>query len=263
MGVASQNIHLAPLVYYDDYDKRGLVLAIKQGLVIELNEPETVILSAMLSASPTEKDGITEKEGIALLERLRDQHLIVSHTSSSSRNPHPVTPSPERRPHPRAIHSQQRSFLQERLVGAEHIIFVLNELRQEQGLHKAYQYLQNLEQKNTKAVLPKKEAFQRANDDYWFYRLVTGIFERKVSHLLGHLPGDEGFCLVKAFALCAYLLSLDIFAQVIIARPKYGARSKYRLHAWVEIQGEPVNEHSNIHDGFRTMCMFPSHSDIC
>lgn len=48
MVINVHNIQLSPLVYYDIYDGIGLLLAIQQGILLELNERETMILSEFL-----------------------------------------------------------------------------------------------------------------------------------------------------------------------------------------------------------------------
>ena len=63
--------------------------------------------------------------------------------------------------------------------------------------------------------------------------------------------------MVRAFALCAYLLALSVPAQIIISRPIYGARDGFKLHLWVEIQGEPLNERPNIRDAYDVMGTLP------
>ncbi|HEY4386664.1 MAG TPA: lasso peptide biosynthesis protein, partial [Ktedonobacteraceae bacterium] len=95
------------------------------------------------------------------------------------------------------------------------------------------------------------------NKEYWFYRLITGLIERRTARVIGQMPGNEGLCLIRSLALCAYLLSLDVPATIIIARPKYGSRSGFKLHVWVEIHGKPLNEPPNIGDGYRQLYAFP------
>ncbi|GCE32122.1 hypothetical protein KDA_76060 [Dictyobacter alpinus] len=254
MGISVRNIELCPLVYYDDYDGRGLLLAIEQGLLLELNEQETQILSRLLREwrnVPLQERKGYEKEEMALLERLRGHQLITQPFKHLPAHPSATPGHQALVKRPRA-----KNRLQERLLGAGEILAVLNRLRTD--FSSAYHYLHVLQQtRNTAAIHTEHEAFQRANQEYWVYRLVTGCFERKVARLLGQTADEEGLCLVKGFALCAYLLTLGIEAQVVIARPIYGSRSSFKLHAWVEIQGKPFNEHPNIHDGFRVICAFP------
>ena len=256
MVINVHNIQLSPLVYYDIYDGIGLLLAIQQGILLELNERETMILSEFLSEFRGDAVQDKESDGIALLERLRKHNLIIQQSDCPpcDHDSLPLTATPSHQTPPR--HCDAKNLWQERLLGAEAIISVLNELRQ--SFYRAYQFLHLLEQKrSTKTTYSEEEALARANHDYWIYRLITGCFERKVAHLLGQAVGEEGLCLVKGFALCAYLLAISVPAQIIIARPRYGSGSNFKLHAWVEVQGKPLNEHVNIHDGFRTICVLP------
>lgn len=255
---------LAPLVCYDDYDGCGYLLDIRHGVLKELSEQDTCMLSAVLhSISRAEAirslslqigDDNLELEVSALLQQLERQGWLSL----------PAADQASEAPRARAIcnetvHAFHAITLRQRIAGAGHIIFVLNELRKVgDGLYRAYQYIHSL--KSTTNTLSTEEALRAVREEYWFYRIITGLFERRIARLLGQVPGEEGLCMVRAFALCAYLLVLDIPAQIIIARPKYGSRSGFKLHVWVELNGKPLNEVANIRDRYRVLCTFPSYS---
>lgn len=254
MGINIQTIQLCPFVYYDDYDEKGLLLALRQGILLELNERETRILSRLLQVDRDDtfvENMESENEKNALLERLYENQLITSEREDAHHTPlFPLDQQLEIKC------PRENNLIQERLMGVGEIIIVLNKLRN--NFYSAYQYLYILQRRRiTASIHSEDEDFQRANQDYWVYRLVTGCFERKIARLLGQTAKEEGLCLVKGFALCAYLLSIGIDAQIVIARPLYGSRSNFKLHAWVEVNGKPFNEYPNIHDGFRVICSFP------
>ncbi len=253
--------HLAPFVIYDDYDEHGYLLDLKQGILEELDEHSTRMLSAVLK-TPSAEEAITalssclggeelEANTKALLTRLQEQRLLESGHRASLPRQTPVTrPQNEEARAPRPVTVKQR------LRGAGHILVVLNELRKVQGLFRAYQYVHQIQ--DTMAVLPEDAALRLSREEYWLYRLVTSLFERRIAHQLGQERGAEGLCMIRAFALCVYLLSLGVPAQVVIARPKYGSRSGFKLHLWTELHGKPLNEAPNIRDRFRVLAVFPS-----
>lgn len=253
--------HLAPFVTYDDYDQHGYLLDIKQGILEELDERSTRILSAVLKAASVEEaisalsscqvgEELESQVG-ALLTRLSEQKLLEP---GSPRHPHEQTHGT--RPYCEEERASRPVTVKQRLTGAGHILVVLNELRKVQGLFQAYQYVHQLQ--NTIVALPEEAALQLSREEYWFYRLITGCLEHRVAHQLGQERGAEGLCMIRAFAFCTYLLCLGVPAQVIIARPKYGTRSGFKLHLWTELHGKPLNEAPNIRDRFRVLTAFPS-----
>lgn len=268
---------LAPFVYYDDYDNTGYLLDIRHGMLHELNEQETSLLSAVLFSSirgetihPLSPQ--CEREGLSpLLERLQRHQLLVPRTRCSTLDSPPGASFPlsdmtsRQREETKRGESCPAISLRRRFIGAGHMIAVLNELRQgEEGLYRAYLYIQKLRALyltgNTQHVLSEESAFQLARQEYWFYRLITGLLERRVAHLLGQRSGEEGLCMVKTFPLCAYLLTLRLPAQIVLARPLYGSRSGYRLHVWGEMYGKPLNEVANIRKRYRVITTFPSYA---
>ena len=254
-------VRLAPLVSYDDYDGCGYLLDIRRGVLEELNERDTCMLSAVLSSatraqaihslSPQIKGENLEMDVSALLERLLSHRFLERQTDNC---PSSV---------PRAVETSTSSVqpfhpvtFRQRIMGIGHIVFVLNELRREgDGLLRAYQYLQKL--KATITLLPAETALQVVREEYWVYRIVTSLLERKIAYLLGQISGEEGLCMIRAFALCAYLLTLSVPAQIIIARPRYGSRSGFKLHVLVELNGKPLNEAPNIRERYRVIDEFP------
>jgi hypothetical protein len=266
------------LVSYDDYDNSGYLLDIRHGVFHELNERDTCILNTVLcgahlasaphSLSPQLDSESLEMEVSSLLERLQGQKLLEPQTGSfPGDSPRVTSAFFESLQKPGAGQPEQQVnsvTLKQRLVGAAHIISVLNELRKEdEGLYQAHQYILKLreswEARDASNVLSAEAALQRSRGEYWFYRLITGLIERRVARLLGQMPGDEGLCMVRAFALCAYLLVLGVPAQIVIARPKYGSRSGFKLHVWAEMNGKPLNEAPNIRDRYRVLSAFPSY----
>ena len=257
-----KNVHfrLAPFVSYDDYDGYGYLLNIRHGVLEELNERDTCMLSAILKSVTSEEavhslslqiDGENLEMGIsALLKRLESYQLLERQADNHPGNvPHAMETYNDRgKPfHP--------ATLKQRIIGASHIVLVLNELHQKDGLYRAYQYIQKL--KTAMAFFSTEAALQAVREEYWVYRIVTGLLERRVAHLLGQDPGEEGLCMVRAFAFCVYLLALNVPAQIVIGRPMYGSRNAFKLHVWVEMQGKPLNERPNVRDAYRVMAEFP------
>jgi hypothetical protein len=248
-------------VSYDDYDGYGYLLDIRRGMLEELNERDTRMLSAVLK-SMTGAEAIPslslqpegehlEREISALLKRLEEQGFLTREADPHSDDA-PCTVET------RNGAARYPATLRQRIVGAGHIVFVLNELRQESdGLYRAYHSIQKL--KATMPLLSEELALQAVREEYWVYRIITGLFERRIAHLLGQVPGEEGLCMVRAFALCAYLLSLGVPAQIVMARPKYGSRTGFQLHVWVELHGKPLNEVPNIRDRYRVLSTFPAY----
>src|SRR5207253_1446305 len=74
-----------------------------------------------------------------------------------------------------------------RLEGAGHIICILSELQG--GFHKATLYLQKLREDwpAKDALLSEEAALRLASREYGFYRLVSGLIERRVAILIGQI----------------------------------------------------------------------------
>jgi Transglutaminase-like superfamily len=256
---------LAPLVRYDDYDGYGYLLDIRRGVLEELDEGDTCMLSAVLGSetrveaipSPSRqiKGEHPEAEVSAMLNRLESQGFLEFRTDN---RPERIAGTEEICNE--TVHSFQPATLRQRIVGTGHMVLVLNELRQDRdGLYRAYQYIQKM--KATMHILLSPEAaLQVVREEYWWYRIVTGLLERRIAHLLGQVPGEEGLCMVKAFALCAYLLTRGVPASIVIGRPRYGTRSGFKLHVWVELNRRPLNEVPNIRDRYRVLSAFPEYS---
>ena len=260
----SSSHSLASFVSYDEYDGIGFFLDIRHGLLHELNEGDTHLIGAIFSCdtveeailsllhfSHGERDAL-ETDVFSLVERLLSQGLLEPRVTASTH----ATSSPARGAASETKQAQKNvSSWKRRLLAGAHVLSVLHELCQDSGVYKACLYLQKLSK--TKHFLSTEAAFDRIRSEYWWYRLVTGLVERRVAHLLGQAPGEEGLCMVRACALCAHLLALDVPASVVIGRPLYGCRNGFKLHVWVEMRGEPLNECPNIRDAYRVMYEFP------
>lgn len=271
MEIAGQWVKLAPLVHYDDYDNCGYLLDIKQNALIELNEHDTLLLSAILRSStltevyqylaraqPSSVDKDTEADVLTLVERLQDQKLVelekARSFSASSRDS-----APPQNPQKGQLAPCHPITWRQRLVSAGHSIIILAGLcKGDEGVYKAHQYLWKLKEHNATKTISATLAVALVGKEYWFYRLITGLLERRVAHVIGQVPGNEGLCLIRALSLCAYLLPLGVPASVVIARPKYGSRDGFKLHVWVEVEdGTTLNERPNIADGYRRLYAFP------
>jgi len=264
MGIG-RAYQLAPLVSYDDYDGCGYLLDIRQGILEELNERDTRILSFLLSDA-TEVETLhslashmgnpdLETNALNLLTHLEQRGFLEPLGARHQRSPF----LPGGATHARPVYPFRPATLKQRIDGAGHIVFVLNELRREgNGLHRAYQHINDL--KATMTMLSTEASLWAVREEYWFYRLVTGLLERRIAHLLGQVRGSEGLCMIRAFAWCAYLLILGVPASIVMGRPKYGTRSEFKLHVWVELDGKPLNEVSNIRDRYRVLSVFPFYS---
>jgi hypothetical protein len=254
-------VGLSPFVRYDDYDGYGYLLDIRHGVLEELNERDTCILSTILR-SETRAEALhslsrhirgenLETDASALLERLERHQFLESQASE-----YPIDAPYEVKLCNSAVRPFHPTTLRQRIVGAGHIVFILNELRQkDDGFFRAYQSIQK--GKGMMCILSPEAALRVVREEYWWYRIITGLLERRIAHLLGQVPGEEGLCMVRAFALCAYLLTLGVPAQMIIARPRYGSRSGFKLHVWVELNGKPLNEAPNIRERYRVIDEFP------
>jgi Transglutaminase-like superfamily len=265
-----QKYKLAHLVYYDDYDTKGYLLDIKQNILLELDECETRILSTILSAdtltqvvalfnesrSPQTQNKIDEGDIHALLKRLSDQKLLETQTRSTSVDPHAQYKSVWK---DEAPPTQSCSVtMKQRLVGTGHMLLILAELcKREEGIYKAHQYIWQLKQRYNSGMMSESLAVTLVYKEYWFYRLITGLVERRVAHILGQVPGNEGLCMIRALSLCAYVISLGIPANIVFGRPKYGTRGGFKIHVWVALNGIPLNENPNIGDGYRILAEFP------
>lgn len=264
---------LAPLVSFDDYDAAGLLVDLRQGIWEELQERDTHLLSAILQSSSLSeaikrleqhaqtcsREHFHEADLFCVAERLQKKGFLEGQPIQTGNPPFHALPASSKpcEPPPFPLITWYQ-----RWQGAGQIIGVLNELRKTpDGLFQAYQYIQKLARDQTTRerdqMLSAERLVQRAQREYGWYRLITGLVEYRVVHLLGQRPGEEGFCLVRSFALCAYLLSLEIPATMVLARPKYTI-THFRFHVWVEIAGIPVNEPPNIRDGFRVLFAFPT-----
>lgn len=256
MEIILQRIQLAPLVFYNAYDNRGFLLDLIHNRLIELNEDDTTILNALFHRSTLSEairhihttspalDHLGEAEVLALVDHLSDQRLLETRPSPPplAHLIHPLKGDATKPKTPTT--SVHQATFRQRLTGAGHIISALNELRKgEEGLYRTHQYLQKLKDSwNTRGEQTSLSGEQLARREYWFYRLITGLVERRIAHLLGQTVGNEGLCLIRAVALCAYLLPLGIPATLVIARPRYGVSGGFKLHVWVEIEGRAFNE---------------------
>ncbi|GCF11181.1 lasso peptide biosynthesis protein [Dictyobacter arantiisoli] len=267
-----KHYQLAPLVCFDDYDTNGFLLDIRQNILVELSSRETQILNAILHSSSfpeglqhLEAYKISEREILAVQEQLKHQKLLepqesrsgASGASSTSSHPLAQTQKPEET-QPTHIYSVTK---RQRLGGAGHIIAVLAELcKGDEGVYKAHQYIWNIKKRYPTRNISIVDTILLVDEEYWFYRLITGLFERRIAQSMGQTPGNEGLCLIRAFALCAYLLSLGVPARMVIGRPKYGSGDGFKLHVWVALKETPLYERPNIEHGYRILYDFPCSS---
>jgi hypothetical protein len=191
----------------------------------------------------------------ALFKRLQEQNLLERQIASSSGTSPRMSVSPSG---PKEAPPVCPITWKQRLIGAGHIISLLAELwKGEKGVYQAYHAFWKLKDQVVIKKWSVPHVMALIREEYWFYRLITGLLEHRVAHIMGQVPGNEGLCLIRACALCVYLLSLGIPASVVIARPKYGVRDGFKLHAWVELEGTPLNERPNIDHGYRRLSPFP------
>lgn len=271
MEIAGQWVKLAPLVSYDDYDTCGYLLDIRQNILVELNTRDTLLLSAMLNSETLAEalqqfnggaqraplSGVSAEDVCALFKRLQEQKLLEAQiASSSSALPQTFVSPPGQKEAPPTPFGP--ITWKQRLIGAGHIISLLAELcKGDEGVYQAHQYIWKLKDHVVTKRSSVSHVMTLVRKEYWFYRLITGLFEHRIAHVMGQVPRNEGLCLVRACSLCVYLLPLGIPASVVIARPKYGSRDGFKLHVWVEVEGTPLNERPNIGNGYRRLYAFP------
>src|SRR5260370_34630805 len=268
------NIRVPQLVGYDYWDRYAMLYDIRSDRLVEFSVRQSSIIAAALSSSSIEEllgrlsalqPPPESEEVLTLLKGLREWGLIEERTSAAIAVSPFVGPPPVARP---SRSGQDRvgqplprpSFLL-RCHGGMSIVSVTGELVQ--GIYKAYQYIETLEQKRLVGglALPKETALQLAKREPLLPRQGTALVERRAAHLLGQSAKaeEQGPCFIRAFALCAYLLSLGIPARIVIARPMYSVVRGFKLHAWVEVEGEALIEDPNIRDGYRVMITIPSY----
>jgi hypothetical protein len=267
MDVGEKTYRLARYVCYDEYDNLGLLLDIKHDVLEELEARDAHILRVVLECATCAEAIQTlslqlgsdhlDRDVAVLLDRLENHQFLEQYAESLSGCDSSLIDMGNGR-----MPSVQTITRRQRIAAARHIIFVLHELSQEHvGLYKAYLYIHKLS--TIMPLLSPGMQLQVVRDEYWLYRLVTGLFERRIAKLLGQVSGEEGLCMIRAFALCAYLLILGVPAQIVIARPTYGSRSGFKLHVWVELRGKPLNETPNIRDRHRILSVFPPRPSRC
>jgi hypothetical protein len=65
-------------------------------------------------------------------------------------------------------------------------------------------------------------------------------------------------CLVRSVAFCAYLRALGFPATLVIGRACFDLTSRHPFHAWVELAGQVVNDHTELQSGYNVMQRLPS-----
>jgi len=68
-------------------------------------------------------------------------------------------------------------------------------------------------------------------------------------------------CLVRSIAFCTYLRTLGLPATVVIGRACFDLSSKYSFHAWTELAGLVINDHTELQTGYKTIQRLPLHEE--
>ncbi len=89
-----------------------------------------------------------------------------------------------------------------------------------------------------KIKIHPKYIFLKQIEEYLFARNISSWTQTFIN--LIHI---EAICLERSIVICAMLRYLGIPSQVIIARKAaMNASQRYEFHAWVELNGLPINE---------------------
>jgi hypothetical protein len=75
--------------------------------------------------------------------------------------------------------------------------------------------------------------------------------------LIIRLFAPVGMCLIRSVGLCAYLRTLGLDAQVVVAQPRFGSTDTYPFHAWVEVEAIVVNDLAEVQNGYVELQRIP------
>ncbi len=78
--------------------------------------------------------------------------------------------------------------------------------------------------------------------------------------LITRLLAPTSMCLVRSAPFCAYLRTLGLPAQMIVAQPCFGSVDGYPFHAWVEVEGVVVNDLAEVQSGYTELQRIPKHA---
>lgn len=73
----------------------------------------------------------------------------------------------------------------------------------------------------------------------------------------GRIFKQSDVCLERSIALAYALVYMGIPAELVIGKSYYCITDEYSFHAWVEIDGFPLNERSDIIRQWKPVCRYP------
>ncbi|MCH5583672.1 lasso peptide biosynthesis B2 protein [Shimazuella sp. AN120528] len=89
------------------------------------------------------------------------------------------------------------------------------------------------------------------------------LFARKIAGLtilwINLFRQGEALCLERAIIICMVLRSFGLSAKVIIGKKlSFSMIERFPFHAWVELDGKPVDEHIGVLDQYKRLDEIPS-----
>ena len=78
-----------------------------------------------------------------------------------------------------------------------------------------------------------------------------------IYRLFGRFVKQSDLCLERSMALTYALISVGIPANLVIGKAKYYISDNFDFHAWVELYGQPLNDHDGMHKQWNIIHRLP------
>lgn len=141
-------------------------------------------------------------------------------------------------------------------VGAAHFLTSLFDVfRRHKRAHQMRQYVWSV----LSRTLSRITCHQNNMEGDLLWRLARR--ELVFCQILVRCLTPTGMCLVRSIAFCCYLRALGLPASVVIGRACFDLSGHYPLHAWTELAGLVVNDHTELQSGYSVIQRFPTHKE--
>ncbi|WP_028776449.1 lasso peptide biosynthesis protein [Shimazuella kribbensis] len=92
-------------------------------------------------------------------------------------------------------------------------------------------------------------------ETYWFARKIAGL----TILWINLFRQGEALCLERAIIICSVLRSFGLPANVVLGKKlSFSMTERYPFHAWVELEGSPVDDHIGVLSQYKRLDVIPS-----
>lgn len=78
-----------------------------------------------------------------------------------------------------------------------------------------------------------------------------------IYRIFGRFVKQSDLCLERSMALTYALISVGIPVVLVIGKAKYYISDNFSFHAWVELYGQPLNDHDGMHKQWSVIYELP------